>query len=192
MEREVGIFEMDEIAAESHSHRQIRNAFQTAIALTEHDSQQAEPGQPKPTLGKAQFQIVADGSKEFDRYLISTLGAAEADIAIREGLRADQYLSVEMAQGKRGAATSKSSHKPLRPGPRSARNMDCNDETDSNSDDNDDESYEDDEDDGNTAQIRRPSLALPRSSKKTDRNQSSYTKNDPEYEEFLRWKQSRK
>ncbi|KAI1357297.1 hypothetical protein F5Y08DRAFT_177537 [Xylaria arbuscula] len=71
--------------------RQIRNAFQAAIALAEYDSQQTKDGAPRPTLGKAQFNIVAESSREFDRYLVSTLGAADSDIARREEWRFDRF-----------------------------------------------------------------------------------------------------
>ncbi|KAI1110352.1 hypothetical protein F5Y14DRAFT_429138 [Nemania sp. NC0429] len=43
-------------------YRQIRNAFQAAIALAEYDTQKAKDGDPQPTLGKAQFNIVAESS----------------------------------------------------------------------------------------------------------------------------------
>lgn len=46
---------------------------------------------PKPILGAAQFRTVAESSREFDKYLISTLGAGESDMAMREGWRADRY-----------------------------------------------------------------------------------------------------
>ncbi|KAI1871770.1 hypothetical protein JX265_005756 [Neoarthrinium moseri] len=78
--------------------RQIRNAFQAAIALVEHESQQTGPGAPKPTLGAAQFQSVAESSKEFDRYLITTLGAADSDIAMREEWRADRFPTMDQSR----------------------------------------------------------------------------------------------
>lgn len=74
--------------------RQIRNAFQTAIALAEHESTLAQPGDPKPVLGKKQFEIVARGSRKFDEYLEATLGDTEADQARREGWRNDGYMVV--------------------------------------------------------------------------------------------------
>lgn len=62
--------------------RQIRNAFQTAIALVEDEVAKQEPGMPKPKLGKAQFKIVAEGSRQFDKYLISTLQGPDNEIAM--------------------------------------------------------------------------------------------------------------
>ena len=67
--------------------RQIRNAFQTAIALAEYDSRQ--PRTDKIVLGKAQFVKVAKASKEFDEYMTQTQGATEAQLAHREQLRYD-------------------------------------------------------------------------------------------------------
>lgn len=98
------------------SHRQIRNAFQAAIALVEHESQQAKPGTPKPALGKRQFQIVSDGSREFDRYMYSTFGATEADIAIREEWRADRFASGQGAAKARSLLRHR--HSSLRTGRR--------------------------------------------------------------------------
>lgn len=69
--------------------RQIRNAFQTAITLAEYSSQQS--GAHSTTLGKEQFHIVAEASKEFDIYMKETLGATEADLAWREDVRYDRY-----------------------------------------------------------------------------------------------------
>ncbi|KAI5458937.1 hypothetical protein BGZ63DRAFT_361223 [Mariannaea sp. PMI_226] len=88
--------------------RQIRNAFQTAIALVEHQATQLPPGSPKPTLGKEQFKIVAKGSKEFDSYLIRTLQGADDEIAMRDQWRNDQF---ELGLGGAPSVTSKSAKK---------------------------------------------------------------------------------
>ncbi|KAK1727021.1 uncharacterized protein BDZ83DRAFT_573334 [Colletotrichum acutatum] len=69
--------------------RQIRNAFQTAIALVEYQYISKEADEPKPSLGKKQFKKVAKGFKEFDNYLINVNGATEADDARRDGWRHD-------------------------------------------------------------------------------------------------------
>jgi hypothetical protein len=72
--------------------RQIRNAFQTAIALSEHQSMVMAPGDPMPTLGKEQFETVARGFTQFDEYLNKTLGGTDADVARREGYRNDNFM----------------------------------------------------------------------------------------------------
>ncbi|KAF5717842.1 AAA family ATPase [Fusarium globosum] len=77
---------------ETWNGRQIRNAFQTAIALTEHQSMTQSPGDSQPTLGKEQFEVVARGFMQFDEYLSKTLGATDADMAKREGWRNDGYM----------------------------------------------------------------------------------------------------
>ncbi|KAK0379909.1 hypothetical protein CLIM01_02702 [Colletotrichum limetticola] len=74
--------------------RQIRNAFQTAIALVEYQYISKEADEPKPSLGKKQFKKVAKGFKEFDDYLINVNGATEADEARREGWRYDVRKTV--------------------------------------------------------------------------------------------------
>ncbi|KAF5647840.1 aaa family atpase [Fusarium tjaetaba] len=77
---------------ETWNGRQIRNAFQTAIALAEHQSMTQSPGDPQPTLGREQFEAVARGFMQFDEYLSKTLGATDADMAKREGWRHDGYM----------------------------------------------------------------------------------------------------
>ncbi|CAG9987560.1 unnamed protein product [Clonostachys byssicola] len=76
--------------------RQIRNAFQTAIALVEYDVSQMQPGDPKPSLGKKQFEVVAEGSRQFDDYLMRTLQGRDADIAIRDQWRDDTFELQEL------------------------------------------------------------------------------------------------
>ncbi|KAK8062230.1 hypothetical protein PG997_014327 [Apiospora hydei] len=77
--------------------RQIRNAFQAAISLAEHEYQKKlvkgryPESKPLPELGRTQLATVADRSKEFEKYLISTLGMDESDLAYEEQWRADQF-----------------------------------------------------------------------------------------------------
>lgn len=88
-------------------YRQIRNAFQTSIALVEHQAIHNGPDAPKPVLGKEQFKIVAEGSKEFDKYLMSTLQGADDDIAIRDQWRDDRFdgaMSVSARQAPRSSS----------------------------------------------------------------------------------------
>lgn len=101
--------------------RQIRNAFQTAIALAEFRATEAlavldPPPQPKPKLrielSKKHFVTVAQASKDFDDYLQRTLGGQnEADLARNEQTRIDDFNTPkgyvlrkkeEVAVGKRG------------------------------------------------------------------------------------------
>ncbi|KAH6677899.1 hypothetical protein F5X68DRAFT_245697 [Plectosphaerella plurivora] len=71
--------------------RQIRNAFQTAIALVEYESTVADPEDPKPILGKKQFDSVAKGARKFDEYLTSTTGKSESDAARADSWRDDRF-----------------------------------------------------------------------------------------------------
>ncbi|GJD03457.1 AAA family ATPase [Colletotrichum higginsianum] len=73
--------------------RQIRNAFQTAIALVEYQDMSKDADEPKPSLGKKQFKSVAQGSREFDDYLYSVLGSTEADGARQDGWRDDGFMA---------------------------------------------------------------------------------------------------
>ena len=66
--------------------RQIKNAFQTAIALAEFD---ANKKQGKPVLALEHFKVVAQASEDFDDYLCRVHGGTEADLAKRYLLRDD-------------------------------------------------------------------------------------------------------
>jgi hypothetical protein len=129
--------------------RQIRNAFQTAIALAEHESQQSEPSEPRPVLGKRQFHIVAEGSDEFDHYLYQTLGALDSDIASRDQLRSDRFTSGAGESTQiLSAATSASKpayHQTVRANAQRTRNRESTDESDEDSDNDDSDEESDDE-----------------------------------------------
>ncbi|KAJ9156114.1 AAA family ATPase [Pleurostoma richardsiae] len=113
--------------------RQIRNAFQTAIALAEHEAAEAGSATAKPVLGKAQFDVVALGSKEFDMYLRRTLQGADDEIAIRDQWRDDHFTDpVPKAFGKRASRVAF---------------LDQDESVDDDSED-DTESEDDDDDDG--------------------------------------------
>ena len=66
--------------------RQIKNAFQTAIALAEFDAK--TENRSKPILSTKHFEVVARASEGFDYYL-SMIHGADADRAKREGMRFD-------------------------------------------------------------------------------------------------------
>lgn len=61
----------------------------------EHEAAHLQPGQPIPVLGKAHFETVAKGSKEFDRYLKRTLQGGDDEIAMRDQWRNDIYQDVD-------------------------------------------------------------------------------------------------
>lgn len=71
--------------------RQIRNAFQTALALAEFKAQ--ENDNANPVVGKDQFKTIAIASEQFDLYLKSTHGMDEERIAQRDRMRVDQLVN---------------------------------------------------------------------------------------------------
>jgi hypothetical protein len=57
----------------------------------EYAAAQLPEGAPKPVLGKAQFEVVAEGSKQFDIYLMRTLQGADDEIAFQDQWRDDHF-----------------------------------------------------------------------------------------------------
>ncbi|KAI8631371.1 hypothetical protein F5Y19DRAFT_473778 [Xylariaceae sp. FL1651] len=172
--------EMEKEGLGTWNGRQIRNAFQVAIALVEHDGQQIKDGDPMPTLGEAQFRVVAESSKEFDRYLVSTLGAAESDIARREEWRADRFGSA----GPTRAALPQS-YESKQTGFPSDKAFETDEDTMSDEDDSSDESssYED-------VSKKRPTKKGKEAEK--DKIENKEGKEFQEFQEYLKWKKARK
>ncbi|RDL36239.1 Uncharacterized protein BP5553_06851 [Venustampulla echinocandica] len=90
--------ELKKAKAGSWNGRQIRNAFQTAIALAEFEASgegvadATGSRQYNPELTERHFAKVAEASKEFDKYLRSTLGGqTDADVARLEQTRVDDF-----------------------------------------------------------------------------------------------------
>ena len=80
--------------------RQIKNAFQTAIALAEFDNRAKEEDRVA-VLTKAHFQVVAKASEGFDEYL-SRIHGPDADRARRAGERDDDDIPMNgMSAGRR-------------------------------------------------------------------------------------------
>ncbi|KAL8731234.1 MAG: hypothetical protein Q9181_004362 [Wetmoreana brouardii] len=73
--------------------RQIKKAFQTAVALAEFD---ANKRQGKAVLALEHFKVVAKASEDFDEYLCRVHGGNEADLAKRYMQRDD-----DLANGRR-------------------------------------------------------------------------------------------
>lgn len=79
--------------------RQIRNAFQTAIALAEWDAYQGQlkfksPVPLKPRLEPEHFEKVAKASKHFDAYLKETQTGTMSDLASNNRERTDDFREV--------------------------------------------------------------------------------------------------
>lgn len=80
--------------------RQIRNAFQTAIALAEWDAHKSQlkfksPVPLMPRLEPEHFERVAKASKHFDAYLKEAQAGTMADLAIEGRERRDDFPGVE-------------------------------------------------------------------------------------------------
>lgn len=73
--------------------RQIRNAFQTVMALAEFHAQTTETDSKNPVITKKYFKIVAKASIQFDEYLKQTHGYDEDKVAKRDLIRAVEYTS---------------------------------------------------------------------------------------------------
>jgi hypothetical protein len=166
-------------------HRQIRNAFQTAIALVEYEARQ--PGAEPPSLGKAQFEIIAEASEEFDRYLKNTLGAVDADLARREQTRFDRFISPATNKTQPSITNQAPSRSPRRNAkdPESEVEEDTVDE--SEEEDEDEEEEEEDATNGHRAAKTTLSVPLVAGS-----SMSAKDPIDEEYEEFLRFQQMKK
>ncbi|KAK3625591.1 hypothetical protein LTR56_020311 [Elasticomyces elasticus] len=68
--------------------REIRNAFQTAVALAEHHAKQASPP-TTPILTWGHFRTVLLASQDFELYLLETRGETDEEYAGRKKLRHD-------------------------------------------------------------------------------------------------------
>lgn len=64
----------------------------------EHQAAHLQDGQPIPVLGRQHFETVAEGSKEFDRYLRRTLLAGDEEIARRDQWRNDYIQDVDITR----------------------------------------------------------------------------------------------
>ncbi|TGO15084.1 hypothetical protein BTUL_0044g00230 [Botrytis tulipae] len=71
--------------------RQIRNAFQTVLALSEFRAKTSSIESKSLTVTKKDFEIVANASIQFNQYLLATHGKNEDQIAGRESVRAQNF-----------------------------------------------------------------------------------------------------
>lgn len=85
--------------------RQIRNAFQTAIALAEYEISKAQKRfkmaeVPVPRLEARQFEKVAEASKHFDEYIKETVGLEEDRARENFERRDDLAVTIRPGRGK--------------------------------------------------------------------------------------------
>lgn len=95
------------------------------------------------TLGKAQFQIVADAPKEFDIYMKKTLGATEADLARREDIRYDRFGVHGSRETLLPVRSDRSKYRHSRSAGRNAKDPESEDEESSEASDEDDDDNDD-------------------------------------------------
>lgn len=82
--------------------RQIRNAFQTAVALADFQSE----ARSTPKLNHTQFKKVAETSMEFDRYLEAMYGGRDdALVAERDQTRLDRFATESLRPSATPATT---------------------------------------------------------------------------------------
>ncbi|KAK7749143.1 hypothetical protein SLS62_008431 [Diatrype stigma] len=70
--------------------RQIRNTFQTVLALAEFHAKRPS-GPQNPVVTKKLFKVVANASMQFNEYLLHTHGADEDMVAKRDFMRATKF-----------------------------------------------------------------------------------------------------
>jgi hypothetical protein len=83
--------ELQSLNATPWNGRQIRNAFQTAMALAEYDAHDSTP-----RLNRAQFAKVAETSKQFDFYLKTVWGRDDAEVARQDQARNDEISAEDL------------------------------------------------------------------------------------------------
>jgi hypothetical protein len=89
--------------------RQIRNTFQTVLALAEFHSKAQSGKSANPVVTKKYFRIVANAALQFDEYLLATHGADEDKVANRDYIRASGYKPLPMFESLDQSDTDSSS-----------------------------------------------------------------------------------
>lgn len=140
----------------------------------EHAAAHTKEGQPKPVLGKQQFETVAKGSKEFDHYLRKTLQGGDDEIAIRDQWRDDHYHDAHVTQLSPPKPPPKASSS------RAGRPM----VTDSESGDSDDSETEDEDDDD----VNMKATTINSSNLEAEVDVGKEGTTSAQFEEFLRYK----
>lgn len=78
--------------------RQIRNAFQTAVAIVNYEAKSANPPQ-RPVLSAEQFNKVAQSAREFDKFLRElSSGKTDAELAREASLRIDDWEGFKLVR----------------------------------------------------------------------------------------------
>ncbi|KPM38562.1 hypothetical protein AK830_g7977 [Neonectria ditissima] len=162
---------LEKAGCETWNGRQIRNAFQTAIALTEHQCMTIGSEDPRPILGKEKFQTVARGFKQFDEYLYATLGGTDAQLATSSKQRNDDFMKAERNHLMQAVGQV----------PHYKSDEDTESETDSDED-------EDEDEDGKSTGRRTGKSALAAPVKEQNFVTSDAASDMDEFREYLKWK----
>ncbi|KAI1083013.1 hypothetical protein F5B20DRAFT_577402 [Whalleya microplaca] len=148
--------------------RQIRNTFQTVLALSEFNARVRNSESPDLAVTKKHFNIVANASIQFDEYLLATHGADEDKVAKREYMRAMGYSPspelVFTGFGRNGSETSSEEE----------------DDDDSSSSDSDSDSDDSDESDKGKKSKKKSKSKASKGSKKSSKKSKSSEKDKSE------------
>jgi hypothetical protein len=140
-------------------------------------------------LGRAQFEVIATASEEFDNYLKHTLGDTDADIARKENIRSDYFNSPALNK------TSKMASRPRRHNRKDPQSETEDSVDDSEEDDDDDDDDDDSEEEDDHVQINRKAKATTSVSSKGAAAAAGSVNEDVDevdIEEFKRFKQFQK
>ncbi|KAI0548396.1 hypothetical protein F4679DRAFT_551013 [Xylaria curta] len=125
--------------------RQIRNAFQTAIAIAAYNAshQSGVGGEAVPVLDASQFEMVARSAKQFDRYLKKASLNTDAEIARIAAEREDDYASSSEDDTNRPKERLKKNNRMTSKKRKSSRRNDSDEDSDDDSEKSSDEELED-------------------------------------------------
>lgn len=140
----------------------------------EHQAAHLKDGEPIPVLGRQHFETVAEGSKEFDRYLRRTLLAGDEEIARRDQWRNDYYQEADVTRPPSVRPLPKASSS--RTAPQAV--------TDSESESSDDSETESNDDDGGNI---KPVTGTEGAVAKRDAG-ANVDDDDDDYQDFLKFK----
>lgn len=111
--------------------RQIRNTFQTALALAEFKSKAGDSTPTSLHLKRMHFEIVATASRQFNDYLLETHGMDEEKTAKHDLMRAHGYVPADGLQFKSlwGSSSDTTSDEESKDNSNSESDGDSSDET---------------------------------------------------------------
>lgn len=132
----------------------------------------------KPSLGKEQFERVAEGFREFDEYLITATGSTEADIAKREGIRNDAFMTTPVVPMAAISTPAYGTQHKQRVRPSAY---------DSSSDDDSESESDTDNDDGSSRQrVDGRKVTVTLTNKQSDVPSAGLSQQE-QYQQFLDW-----